>query len=60
MQNDFLFRLAEQQYLTSPEDLRQPPRCPICGSIDISAGGVCRHCNTELEECTYEKRRIVG
>lgn len=39
---DFIFRLAEQQYLNPP-----PQRCPICGSIDISAEGRCLHCNSK-------------
>jgi hypothetical protein len=59
--SDFLFRLAEQQYLTPPE----PRHCPVCGSIDISAGGVCRHCGSPAEieielEVIYEKHQNVG
>jgi hypothetical protein len=44
MQNDLLFNIAEQQYLEPP-----PARCPVCGSIDISASGVCEHCGTPAE-----------
>lgn len=48
---DCIQRMAENQYL-EPE----PPRCPVCGSIDISAAGVCLHCGSKTEqEDTYEK-----
>ena len=39
--------LAELQYLEPPAE---PPRCPVCGSIDISAGGRCPHCGTEIDK----------
>jgi hypothetical protein len=55
MPNNLLLRIAEQQYLNPPE----LPRCPVCGSIDISAGGVCQHCNYELE-VIYEKHQNVS
>ena len=35
-----------------------PARCPVCGSIDVSAAGVCLHCGTKIdEEDIYEKRK---
>jgi uncharacterized OB-fold protein len=52
MQNDFLFALAERQHLEPPSE-----HCPICGSIDLSADRICRHCNSEMEEFTREKRK---
>lgn len=53
---DFLFKLAEQQHFEPP-----PQHCPVCGSIDISAGGICRHCNTNIElEVEHEKCKNVG
>ena len=44
---DLIDHLAELQYLEPPAE---PPRCPICGSIDISAGGRCLHCGTNIDE----------
>lgn len=44
---DPITRMAELQYLEPPAE---PPRCSVCGSIDISAGGRCPHCGTEIEQ----------
>lgn len=49
----FLQRSAEAERLEPKEE---PRRCPICGSIDISAAGTCRHCGANIEtEDVYEK-----
>ena len=51
---DVFFEMAEREYL-DPD--RAPRYCPVCGSIDISAGGICRHCGTNIEmENTYENQ----
>lgn len=31
-------------------DLIAHPRCPVCGSIDINASGVCPHCGQKVSE----------
>lgn len=31
-------------------DLVTHPRCPVCGSIDINASGVCTHCGQKVSE----------
>ena len=52
---DYFFARAEADYESRLPPESEPTRCPVCGSIDISAGGICRHCNTNIEEVSmYE------
>lgn len=38
-------------------DVREPPYCPICGSIDIVAGR-CLHCGSEAQERRNSSCRV--
>lgn len=53
---DPFFRRAEAEWLREPDGALE--MCPVCGSIDINAQGICTHCGASVDErSTYEKRQ---
>lgn len=50
---DPFFRAAEDAWLEPIE----PPMCPACGSIDISADERCTHCGTNVDERNANEKR---
>lgn len=36
---------------------KEPLHCHICGSLDISANGICKHCLTPINEDKPDRRK---